>query len=63
MANSKAKLRKLNLVLNRKYQMKIDGRKLMIKVVSVYDDFYLVRVNGKYNTTISKYNDESNIIV
>ena len=30
MANSKAKLRKLNLVLNRKYQMKIDGRKLMI---------------------------------
>ncbi|NLW53136.1 MAG: hypothetical protein GXY87_07255 [Tissierellia bacterium] len=49
----------LDLRVNRKYKMISDGRKLVVKVLKEYESYYLIRVNGKYNTTVSKFGDNS----
>lgn len=52
----------VHLEVNHMYNIEVDNRKILVKVLKEYMYFYLVSVNGKYKMTINKLVNEFKVI-
>lgn len=52
----------IHLDVNRSYRVLKDSKVLKIKVVKEYQNYYLVKVNARYMSTVSKFTNDFYIL-
>lgn len=52
----------IHLDVNRSYRVLKDSKILKIKVVKEYQNYYLVKVNARYMSTVSKFTNDFYIL-